>query len=300
MREAVNIWLTMGKEHQNDKGDVLIIAGATASGKSAVALRLAEQRNGLILNADSMQVYEGLPILSAQPVPGDPHRLYGVLKAFERCSAARWRTMVTAEINRALEAAKLPIVVGGTGLYIKALTEGLSPIPEIDEGHAQAWYTERNDWTAADFRTALTKVDPVLAGQLKDRQRLARALLVGQVTGTPLSVWQKTPPPPVPYTFHKQWLTMPRGALHARIAQRLEAMFIAGVLDEVAAFTKRGLDPALPIMKTLGLAALQNYLQGLLSLEEAKHRILTTTRQYAKRQETWFRHQYKGEAMCPM
>lgn len=285
----------MGKEHQNDKPNVWIIAGATASGKSALALHLAEKHNGLILNADSMQVYQGLPILSAQPAPDDQHRLYSVLKASERCSAVRWRGMVIAEIERAHALGKQPIVVGGTGLYIKTLTEGLSPLPEIDEGLALAWYKEHDDWTAADFREALIKVDPILAGKLKDRQRLARALLVAQATGTPLSVWQQTQPLPAPYKFYKQWLTLPRAELHARIAQRLEAMFTNGVLDEVAVFNQRNLDPSLPIMKTLGLEAVQNYLKGGISLEEAKYRILVTTRQYAKRQETWFRHQYDGK-----
>ncbi len=280
---------------------VLIVAGPTASGKSACALAAAEEFNGVVINADSMQVYAELRILTARPGEADearvPHRLFGVLSAAEACSAGRWLKMASAEIESAWDAGRLPIVCGGTGLYIKALTEGLSEIPEIPEAvraQAGALY-ERLGGEA--FRDELAALDEAAAASLPagDRQRLTRAWEVVTHTGATMASWQaKGGVSPFAARFAGITLTPPRQDLHAACEARFERMLTDGALGEVRALLDLGLDPGLPAMKALGLAELAAHLRGEISLDEAAEKAKTATRRYAKRQNTWIRTQMGG------
>ncbi len=275
----------------------LIVAGPTASGKSALALSLAKAFGGTVINADSMQVYERPRILSACPSARDegeaPHRLYGVLPVTETGSVARWLEMARAEIA----ACSLPIVAGGTGLYLKALTEGLSPVPEIPDpirAEARALF-QRLGNTA--FHARLADRDPVMAARLDpgNSQRLTRAWEVVEATGRSLADWQAVPPEGA---VAARWLILtlmpPRAEQIAACDGRFLTMLDHGALDEARDIRAMGLDPALPVMKTLGLPELLAHLEGKITLAEATVRAQTATRQYAKRQTTWFRHQLPG------
>jgi tRNA dimethylallyltransferase len=278
---------------------VVVVAGPTASGKSSVALELAEAFGGVIINADSMQVYRELRLLTARPTEADearaPHRLYGVMAAIEPCSAGRWRALALAEIERARGAGKIAIVVGGTGLYLRALTEGLAPVPEVPAA-VRAETTRLYERLGGErFRAALGQRDPVMAGRLEagDRQRLIRAWEVMAASGTSLAEWQALMPEgdalEAPVT--KLILSPPRQALYARCDARFAAMVSAGALEEVAALLALHLDPQLPVMKALGVRELALHLAGELTLDEAVAAGQQATRRYAKRQGTWFRNQ---------
>lgn len=277
---------------------VLVIGGPTASGKSALALELAERLDGVVINADSMQVYRELPVLTAQPDAAAraraPHRLYGVLPGDAPCSAGRWREMALAEIDAALAAGRRPVVVGGTGLYLSALTQGIAdipPVPEAARAEATALY-DRLGGTA--FRDALAAHDPATAARLPpgDRQRLIRAWEVAAATGRPLSDWQAGPEaaPPPHLVFDVVLVLPPRAALYAACDARFTAMMEAGAPDEVRALAARRLDPGLPVMKALGVPELLRHLAGALPRDEAIRLARQATRRYAKRQYTWFRH----------
>lgn len=273
---------------------LVVIGGPTASGKSALALDAAEAFGGTVINADSMQVYRDLRILTARPGPAEearaPHRLYGVLDAAEPCSAARWRGMALEEI----EAASVPIVVGGTGLYIRALLEGLAPVPEIPasvRAEARALHRELG---GAAFRALLAERDPEGAARLHegDTQRLVRAYEVVLATGRPLGEWQRAGPrSPRPGPVLALVLLPPRATLYESCDRRLERMLEAGALDEVRRLLARNLDPALPAMKALGVPDFARHLRGEIPLAEALRLAQAATRQYAKRQTTWFTHQ---------
>lgn len=278
---------------------VLIVAGPTASGKSALALDVAMEFDGVVINADSMQVYAELRVLTARPSPADearaPHRLYGVLPVTKVSSAAHWRELAIAAIREAGRDAQLPVVCGGTGLYLRALMQGLSPIPEISE-------TVRRDVRGRLEREGpqaqfdrLRTVDPETAGRLEpgDRQRVARALEVMEATGTPLSVWQSVPPegPPSDLLFKTILLAPPRDVLYAACEDRLLSMVREGALEEVETLRQDGVDPALPAMRALGVPAFLRHQAGELGLEEAIDEAQQATRRYAKRQTTWFSHQ---------
>lgn len=273
---------------------LVVIGGPTASGKSALALDAAEAFGGTVINADSMQVYRDLRILTARPGPAEearaPHRLYGVLDAAELCSAARWRDMALEEI----EAASVPIVVGGTGLYIRALLEGLAPVSEIPASvRAEARALHRKLGGTA-FRARLAERDPEGAARLHegDTQRLVRAWEVVVATGRPLGEWQRAQPRPArPGPVLALVLLPPRATLYESCDRRLERMLAAGALDEVRRLLARELDPALPVMKALGVPAFARHLRGEIPLPEALRLAQAATRQYAKRQTTWFRHQ---------
>ena len=284
--------------HQRGSNAVLI-AGPTASGKSALALALAQQTGGIIINADSMQVYRDLRIITARPTPGEeaafPHRLYGHVDAAINFSAGAWVTdaaRVLAEV-RAQNAP--PIFVGGSGLYFKALTRGLSAVPpipaEIREGVRAR--LERDGVEA--LHAALAARDPASAERLKprDRTRIARALEVVEATGRSLTDWHRDGLPPLlpPGTFYAVFLEPERDQLYARIDARFDAMLKAGALEEVAALATRELDPLLPAMKAHGVPALIRHLDGEITLGEASVIGRADTRHYAKRQFTWFRHQ---------
>jgi len=279
-------------------GAVAVLYGPTASGKSDLAVTLAERLNGVVINADSLQVYAELEILTARPdaaaMARAPHRLFGVLPAAQACSAAWWRDAALDEIAAAHAAGKHPILVGGTGLYLKTLMEGLSPVPAANE-EARAKATALYSEVGGDaFRAALAERDPVIAARLKsgDRQRLIRAWEVIESTGTPLSEWQALPKEPGhDLDFSLIGLMPPRDVLYARIDARFDAMLKHGALDEAARFEALGLSPTLPANKALGLPELRRHLKGEIGLDEATRLAQRMSRNYAKRQVTWFRHQ---------
>ncbi|MCW8836287.1 MAG: tRNA (adenosine(37)-N6)-dimethylallyltransferase MiaA [Rhodospirillales bacterium] len=288
---------------RTQKDPVLIVAGPTASGKSALALDAAEAFAGVVINADSMQVYHDLEILTARPPAEDearaPHRLYGVIDGAEVCSAARWLDMAVAEIATAREKGLLPVVTGGTGLYLKALMEGLSPIPEIPADVRVAARALRERIGAESFHAEVARRDPAAADRIppSDSQRLIRAYEVFEATGRPLTAWQNecAPEPAVDARFVVITVIPERAELYARCDGRFDAMIERGALDEVRKLDARGLDPALPIMKALGVPELRRFLAGETTLEEARDLAKTATRQYAKRQCTWLRHQIRAD-----
>jgi tRNA dimethylallyltransferase len=277
----------------------VLIAGPTASGKSALALELAQATGGIVINADSMQVYRDLHVITARPSTAEearvPHRLYGHIDAAVNCSAGRWVTDATAALSEARAQNRLPIFTGGSGLYFKALTRGLSAVPpvpaEIREGIRAR--LERNGVEA--LHADLRERDPDSAARLKprDRSRIARALEVIEATGRSLTDWHRDGLPPLlpPGQFSAAFLAPERDALYARIDARFDAMLAAGALDEVTRLGARRLDPLLPAMKAHGVPALLRHLAGEITLEEAAEIGRADTRHYAKRQFTWFRHQ---------
>lgn len=280
------------------RSPAIVIAGPTASGKSGLALALAREFDGVVINADSMQVYGGLPILTAQPSVADmavaPHRLYGVLAPSEICSAARWRDLAAAEMTKTWEAGKLPIVVGGTGLYLRSLMEGLSPIPEIPEAVRDGVRRRLAEMGNVAFHAHLTGRDRGMAERLKvgDSQRMVRALEVLEATGRSLAEWQAEPAEGgVTAAWYSLILLPERERLYAACDSRFTAMIAAGALDEVRAILALRLDPAVPAMKVLGLRELAAHLAGEMDLRAAIAAACQATRNYAKRQRTWFRHQ---------
>lgn len=283
----------------NQQIPVLIVVGPTCSGKSALALDIALRFGGSVINTDSMQVYRELRVLTARPRAVDearvPHRLYGVVSAAEAFSAARWREMALEEIAAAAGQGQLPVLCGGTGLYIKALTDGLSPIPEIPQSVRRSVRDRFADAAAGAVHQALQAVDPETAGRLppQDRQRLLRALEVFEATGRSLVSWQREPAegPPPGLKFHTILLEPPRAALYAACDARFHAMIGDGALDEVAALRALDLDPSQPAMKALGMRSLLDHLAGKCDLETAVAAAQKATRNYAKRQNTWFQHQ---------
>jgi tRNA dimethylallyltransferase len=277
---------------------VIVVAGPTASGKSALALALADAFGGTIINADSMQVYGGLEILTSQPGSDakarHPHRLYGMLDAADPCSAARWRDLAKAEIVRTEEAGRVPILVGGTGLYLRTLVRGIAPMPPIPEAARAEARTLHAELGGEAFRRALALRDPQGAERLHpgDSQRLIRAYEVALATGRSLSDWQSAGRDggAVPHLFTIV-LDPPRDGLRAAIADRFAAMVKAGALEEVRALLGRKLAPGLPAMKALGVRELAAHVAGRAALAEAVSGAVVATGQYAKRQSTWFRHQ---------
>ncbi|GAB6053521.1 tRNA (adenosine(37)-N6)-dimethylallyltransferase MiaA [Magnetospira thiophila] len=287
--------------------DILLLAGPTASGKTALALDIAAEFGATIINADSMQIYRELKIITARPTPEEeaqaPHSLYGCLSGREACSVAHWLDLALSEIQLCWESGRLPLLVGGTGLYLKALVEGLSPIPAVDDGVRQEASSLFDDLGGAAFRLHLADLDPESAARLPDgdRQRLIRAYEVVRGTGRSLSQWQKDYPPQSPLPgvrFTRLLLEPPREVLYARCDRRFDAMLAQGGLQEVAALAALDLDPDLPIMKAVGVPALLGLWRGDLSEAEARAAAQRATRQYAKRQTTWFRHQMKAEQVA--
>ena len=271
----------------------LLIAGPTASGKSALALDLARKWNGVIINADALQVYEPLRILSARPLPDEeslvPHRLYGHLSATAQYSVAAWLSDARRELDAIWEQGKLPIVTGGTGLYFRALERGLAPVPEVEDGIRARWRS-----FAGDLHAELKQRDPAMAQRLMatDRQRLVRALEVIESTGRSLLDWQKEGQSHAVLDgadVERIFMDVPRDELYARAETRFEQMLRAGALDEVRPLAE--LDPMLPMMKAIGVPELVAYLKGETSLDEASTRAKTATRNYIKRQTTWWRGQ---------
>jgi len=282
---------------------VVVVAGPTASGKSQLALDIAVEFRGTVINADSMQIYRGLGVLSAAPdreaQARVPHRLYGALDPGEPCSAGRWRAMALAEIEAAARESRLPVVVGGTGLYLRALIGGIARIPPVPAGVRRAVRERLARDGAPALHAELARRDPETAARLvpQDAQRIARALEVLDATDRPLSAWirggvEGTGASP---RFHVILLMPSREAVYAAIDARFRAMVAAGALDEVRRLAACGLDPALPAMKALGVPDLLRHLSGELPLDEAVRCGQQATRRYAKRQMTWFRHQLAAD-----
>lgn len=275
---------------------LVIAAGPTASGKSALALALAEELRGTIINADSMQVYRDLAVLSARPGAAElaraPHRLYGVIDAAEACSAGRWRDLALAEIAAARAGGRLPILVGGTGLYLRALLEGLAPVPPVPQEVRAAARALHARLGGEAFRSALAQFDPEAAERLAagDTQRLIRAYEVAKATGRPLASWRQGQSAPR-FAAAAILLLPPRAALYRLVDERFLAMMAAGAEAEARALLARGLDPALPAMKAVGVRELARFFAGELTRDAAIAAARQATRRYAKRQYTWFRHQ---------
>jgi len=274
---------------------VLVIAGPTASGKSSLALALAERLDGAVINADALQVYRELEILTARPgraaLARAPHHLYGVLAADDACSAARWRALALEAIAAA--APRRPILVGGTGLYLRALLRGLARLPAIPPAVRAAATARRAALGPEAFHREVAARDPATAARLPvgDRQRLIRAWEIVEATGRPWSAWLAEPAeaPPPGLDFAAIVVAPPRAALYQAIDRRLVTMIQDGALEEVRAVMD--LDPALPIHKALGLRELAAHLRGETALDAALAAAQQATRRYAKRQMTWLRHQ---------
>jgi tRNA dimethylallyltransferase len=275
----------------------ILIAGPTAGGKSGLALSLAEALGGIVINADSMQVYRELSILTARPGPEDearaPHALYGFVGGSEAYSAGRYAADAARVLSEAREKGLRPIIVGGTGLYFKALIEGLSPMPEVPDEIRTHWRSEAAKMEAPALHAVLARRDPVMAARLApgDTQRIVRALEVLDASGVSLSDWQQRPRAPVLGVDETVRIVVApdRAELGRRIDARFEAMMAAGALEEVRQLASLRLDPALPIMSALGVGPLLAHLAGALQLEAAVAAAQTETRQYAKRQLTWAR-----------
>jgi tRNA dimethylallyltransferase len=277
---------------------IWLIAGPTASGKSALALQLAQMTGGELINADSMQLYADLAVLTARPTRDEmllaPHHLYGVADAADGWSVGRWLEASRAVLADIARWRRTAIVVGGTGLYFRALTRGLADVPSVPRSVTEQLAEDYARTGELALRPRLARLDPEAAARIArgDRQRLIRALAVAEHTGRPLSAWQAdTEPQLTAGAYRAVVLEPPREALYAACDARLAAMFETGAIEEVRALAARGLDPALPAMKAVGVREIMAHLDGRLSRAEALARSQQQTRRYAKRQLTWFRNQ---------
>lgn len=287
--------------------EAVLIAGPTASGKSAAALALAERLDGVIINADSMQVYSELRVLTARPGSEDmeraPHRLYGKVPAREPYSAGRWIADAATAIEEARSAGQVPILVGGTGLYFRALLQGLSPVPDIPDAIRRRWRDSAARASASELHAALSAQDPIMAERLgpTDTQRLVRALEVVEATGVSLAEWQETAGAPVleDKGLLKLVVAPERGVIYSAIDTRFDTMLRQGALAEVEALICLRLDPGLPVMRACGVPELASHLAGAMTLDEAAEKAKTASRRYAKRQMTWARRFMADWAWVP-
>ncbi len=289
---------------------VVIVTGPTAGGKSALALDLAETLDGVVINADSMQVYRELEVLTARPgaetLTRAPHRLYGTVSGRERCSAGRWRDLALAEIATAQAAGKTPLVVGGTGLYLRALIEGLAEVPEVPAAVRDAAEARHRELGGPGLHAELVVRDPAMAARLEpgDSQRLIRAWEVLEATGRSLAECQAEGAPEGEgegagwgYRFLRLVRLPPRAALYAACDARFLAMIERGALEELRELRKLRFDPRLPVMRALGVRELGRHLDGAESLDTAVAQAQQATRNYAKRQMTWLRTQAPPESV---
>src|SRR5580658_3988171 len=281
-----------------DEPRIWLIAGPTASGKSRLALRLAQAAGGDIVNADSMQLYRDLAVLTARPARDEtllaPHHLYGVADASDGWSVGRWLDAARAELADIARWRRPAIVVGGTGLYFRALTQGLAEIPPVPRAVSARIAAEAGAAGELALRPRLARLDPEAEARIArgDLQRLVRALAVAEHTGRALTAWQAdTEPALAQGSWQAVVIAPPRDALYAACDARLAAMFEAGAIEEVRGLLARGLDPALPAMKAVGVCQITLHLEGRLSRAEALARSQMETRRYAKRQLTWLRNQ---------
>ncbi|MFF2319934.1 tRNA (adenosine(37)-N6)-dimethylallyltransferase MiaA [Agrobacterium sp. NPDC058088] len=279
--------------------DAILITGPTASGKSALALRLARQRNGVVINADSMQVYDTLQVLTARPshdeMEGVPHCLYGHVAASSLYSTGEWLRDVSALLADLRGQGRFPVIVGGTGLYFKALTGGLSDMPAIPEGIREGLRSRLVEEGAAVLHAELKRRDPAMADALQsgDGQRIVRALEVLEATGKSIRDFQRATGPMIvdPERVQKFVVLPERPVLHDRINRRFEAMMDSGAVEEVQALLALDLAPDATAMKAIGVSQIADMLAGRMSQAEVIERSAAATRQYAKRQMTWFRNQ---------
>ena len=289
-----------------DKKRIYIVAGPTASGKSARALKLAQELDGVIINCDSLQIYDGLPTLTAQPSEADlnaaPHILYKHLHPNDVTSAGNWRELVQPIIAKVLGEGKAPIICGGTGLYIKALTDGLSPMPDVPDEVRARVVAHYDEVGAEAFYAELSARDPEMAARfhVNHKARIVRAMEVLEATGQSLAEWQKLERagPPEDWEFVTEIIMPERGELYRRCNARFVQMVEQGsALEETrdfAARIERGeVDEGVPLTKALGFKYLRSYLSGDMDMEEAIMLSQGETRRYAKRQSTWFRNQMK-------
>jgi tRNA dimethylallyltransferase len=285
----------MGISNPVERKPVALIAGPTASGKTALALWLAQRCDATIINADSAQVYTHLPVLSAQPTEGEkasaPHRLFGYLDGREACSAARWAADAKIAIDEAHEAGRLPILVGGTGLYLRTLLEGIAPVPEIDADIRSA---VRGLETAKAY-AALTHEDPAIAATLNslDDSRIKRALEVIRSTSRSMAEWREAKVGGIEgeVLLHPLILLPPRDWLHQRCNERFETMMASGAVEEVEALLQLELPLDAPVRRAIGVPEIAALLAGEIDELDTIARGQAATRQYAKRQYTWFRNQ---------
>ena len=284
----------------HDRPPLALIAGPTASGKSDLAIKLAQHaRAAVVINADSAQVYADLAVLSARPdqaaMQGVPHRLFGAWDGAHSCSAADWAAAARAEIDAAHTSGALPILVGGTGLYIRTLLDGIAPIPPIDPAIRAAVRA----MPVSEAWAALSREDPERAARLApaDTTRVARALEVVRSTGQPLAAWQAAREGGIGHavTLSACTLMPDRAWLYDRCDRRFAAMWHSGAIDEVRALTARRLDPDLPVMRAIGVREITAFLAGEIDAETAIAAGQQATRNYAKRQYTWLRHQTPPE-----
>jgi tRNA dimethylallyltransferase len=282
--------------------DAVLIAGPTASGKSALALDVARMLGGIVVNADSMQVYRDLRIITARPTPEEearaPHRLYGHVDAAENYSVGRWLADARRVLADAAQTGRMPILVGGTGLYFKALTSGLAAIPVIDPAIRAGLRARLDGEGVAALHAELQRRDPQTAARVmtRDRSRILRALEVVEATGRTISNWhgEGLPPAIAPEHAVRIFLNPDRDELKRRIERRFDLMLESGAPEEVAALDARGLPEHLPAMKAHGVPWLRRHLRGEISCDEAAEGGKMDTRRYAKRQVTWFRNQMPG------
>ena len=278
--------------------DTVLIAGPTASGKSALALALAERIGGTVVNADSMQVYADLRVITARPTPAEearvPHLMYGHVDAAVNYSVGQYLADARAALDEVRRSGRIAILTGGTGLYFKAMTAGLAAVPPIPPEIRDRVRARLAEHGAQALHGELQQRDPAAAARLSpnDRTRVARALEVVEATGRPLADWQTQGLPAlIGARAPRVFIAPERAALYARIDARFSTMIAAGALDEVRRLAARRLDPLLPAMKAHGVPWLIRHLAGEITLDEAVHHARLDTRHYAKRQFTWFRHQ---------
>ncbi len=279
-----------------------MIAGPTASGKSQLAIDLARRFGGAVINADSMQLYADLTVLTARPQPQEiqdiPHHLFGICDAAHRASVAEWLGLAATAIANVWAAGQLPIIVGGTGMYLQAGLRGIAPVPDVPADLHQHCIDLYRELGGAKFRDALAGYDADIAARLVDgdSQRLVRAMGVAMATDRPLSWWQQQP--------HKGALLgsvvtiavmPPRPTLYDRINQRFDHMLMHGAVDEVARLMARQLDPGLPLMKALGVKPIADFLKGDITKDDAAFIAKRDSRRYAKRQMTWIRNNFNAQ-----
>ena len=278
---------------------VLVIFGPTASGKTGLAIALAQKLGGEIVNADSRQVYQFMPVISACPTVEEykmaRHHLFEFVDPKERFSAGAWAQMAEAKIEEILAHGKVPVVVGGTGFYLRALMEGMSEIPEIPEG-VEAQFTQK---ATSTLYADLLRFDPVLAQKLKpnDRQRILRGLVVHAHTGKRLSEWQVGEKKVAKYAFLKIGLKPERGMLHRRIWLRWQSMVGNGVLEEISALREKGYTERDPALRGLAIPDFFAHLEGRMAIEHVLARAEPRDRQYAKRQYTWLNNSYGADVV---
>ncbi|WP_255934410.1 tRNA (adenosine(37)-N6)-dimethylallyltransferase MiaA [Kordiimonas sp. SCSIO 12610] len=284
----------------------ILIAGPTASGKSALSIKLAKQYDGVVINADSMQVYRDLRIITARPSVEEemmaPHKLYGVVDGAQAFSAMDWAKLAMNAVDEAWQDNRTPILVGGTGMYFRTLLDGMAHIPDVDPEIRTQVRAEAVEFGSAKLHAELMICDPMTAERLAqgDSQRISRAIEVYRSSGKPISEWQKeTQAGPLQAldqsgNVKKVVLEWPREELYRRCDLRFDLMLEEGALEEVEALLSRNLSPVLPLMKSLGVPSLMKYLSGNISLDEAREESKTQTRRFAKRQMTWFRNQFNA------